>query len=358
MLLRKRKDAPTEPPKTTDSKRVKKDPPANNRMKYTDDQRHWICLHYHLLSRAVSNRPLRAPPGPSSCAYFNAYWQGFMTPTKEPHIPKTMYPKRIFRNFDQMRRGLLPDVVEQIETTLGGETDENAREFTPVITPARQAEYITLFNNHHEGDGFNWSDKAGIAELHNFLDNMIEEQLAPPKRTWQEAGRRNLLSRDVLNLRGYTTQYKLATPLDENTTISGLRVDWHRDPNRPRDPKDFFRAFNPATGREEHIEMRRRELHAAAGNALLNMAALQPRGYNGDMRSLVKDPKSDDCPEMTIKQQKRFFRHIDNVQTGKELQGQIFREAEATWPQPEGDRAKVGEGIETVESKETVENEE
>lgn len=367
----KRKVPPTEATESTAPKRprrgqtTERSSPDNNNnkteykdgnLRYTSEQRHWIRLHHYLLRRAVTDRSLgKAPPGRLSCAYFNAYWQGSVRASGSSEVPDTKNESRTFEDFDDTRRILLPDVIREIETSMEGEADSDVNEFIPVIDGHALAEYRKIFNNHKVRSGFNWADEAGVTELNNFLDTIIDRQLEPTQPTWQQAGRRNLLGRETLSLRGYTTQFKLLEPLKDDTSVEGWRAAWHTDKLERRDPKDFLRAFNPATGQEENIRMTYRKLDADAGNALLNMAILRPQGYNGHLKSLVRDPEaSADRLKMTFEQRAELIRQMRTVQTGNELQDQIFREAEATWPQPKDEEVETVKDVETVEDVETA----
>jgi hypothetical protein len=367
--LQKRKTPPTEATESTAAKRprrgqatkrsssdnIKTEYKGGN-MGYTPDQRHWIRLHHYLLRRAVMDRSLgKAPPGRLSCAYFNAYWQGSVLANGSSEVPDTRNEPRTFQDFDDTRRVLLPNIIGEIETSMG-EADSEAIEFIPVIEGPALAEYRNIFNRHKVRSGFNWADEAGVTELNNFLDTIIDRQLARPRSTWRQAGRRNLLSRETLNLRGYTTQFRLLQPLRDGVSVEGMRADWHLDSCRRRDPKDFLRAFNPAKAQEENIRMTYRKLDADAGNALLNVAILRPQGYEGPLKSLVTDPEAIGRLDMTPKQRKKLVRQMRNVQTGNELRAQIFREAEASWPQSKDEEVENVGGVQTVGDVQTVDD--
>lgn len=340
----KRKDPPTESTETTVSKRAKPNrtlrsgegKKKDHSNEYIPEQRYWIRLHFYMVNYAVSNRPCTAPSGTVSCAFFNAYWQGFTEETnaKRNEEPRTEFPVRTFRDFDDMRRSLVADDI------LGSITTESSKKegedpFRPVITPANLAEFREIYERNGDEDGFDFGNAAGLAELNEFLERLVNEQLAPenpiePK--WVTKGRENVQSRPL-----------------QNSYHKDERWLWYSDNSQTRDPKDFLRAFNPATGRTESYRLAYRRLHAGAGNALLHMAVMRPDGYDGDLNSLIDVPADADLSAMSEDQRNEFDIHMGAAFVGKHLKKEV--ESQSGW----GDEAAADEAAKAAKATKTAE---
>lgn len=356
----KRKEPATDSTETTDAKRAKPGPRTlrsgagkkeNKINEYTPDQSYWIRLHFYMVDSAVLNRPYTAPSGAVSCAYFNAYWQGFITETfydertGKWEDPKAQFPIRTFRDFDGMRRNLVPDILNNIATNSLKNTGSDP--FRPVITPANLAEFHQIYDRYGDQNGFDFENETGREELNEFLERTIDEHLLPVDESvepsWVNKGRENLRSRP--NPRHYKNK----------------RSDWHADLSVSRDPKDFLRAFNPATGEREFIRMVRRRAHADVGNALLNMAVMRPEGYDGDLNSLIFDLSA-----MSGEPTEQFNTHIQAAACGQQLKQELDDQAdwgneadEADGPTEPAKATKTAEGkttavVETTEVAEDV----
>lgn len=297
---------------------------------YTQEQCHWIRLHFYLLNHAVTNRDdpvCTAPKGTVSCAYFNAYYQGFCFVPKGRNVPIPDYPWRMFKDFDAQRRRLLPDTINQInQRSMDNERKPHTREFRPVIEPQMLSEFIDIFEKHSESGEFDWEDDDGAEKLRGLLDTIIDQQLAPSQPTWLADGERNILSRPPLSLAGYTAHHTG----ELQQSVSGRRMHWHQDYYTEMGPRDFLQVSRSEKGVKERIPMNYRKVHADVGNALLNMAIIPPQGYDGDLRALVDDTKAVNLPEMTEGQRKQFDDHIAAVKAGDALRNRIF--GEAVWP--------------------------
>jgi hypothetical protein len=154
----KRKTPPMGPFETAGAKRARPsgrnlrsgaDKKTDDSSEYTPEQRYWIRLHFYMMDYAISERSYIAPSGAVSCAYFNAYWQGFtIEPTKnsvgEWNDPKTVFPNRTFADFDGMRRNLVPDILNNIATNSSENTGNDP--FRPVITPANLEEFRGIYD--------------------------------------------------------------------------------------------------------------------------------------------------------------------------------------------------------------------
>lgn len=348
----KRKTPSTEPTEPSGAKRAKPsgrnlrsgaEKKSDENSEYTPEQRYWIRLHFYMVDYAVLNRPYTAPSGAVSCAYFNAYWQGFtIEPSKEQGTdtwkdPATQFPIRTFADFDGMRRNLVPDILNNIATN----SLENIANgpFRPVITPANLAEFRGIYDRYGDENGFNFANEPGRAEMNDFLERTINEHLLPEDETlepsWMRQGRDNITSRS--NPRHY----------------KAARWEWHQDPSHPRDPKDFLRAFNPATGNRDYIRMVNRRSHADAGNALLNMAVMRPEGYDGDLNSLIFDVSDLGSSAMTEEQREEFRYHLGAAACGYQLRQIIDDQAWSDEAAKAAEVAKTTKATKTARSTKT-----
>lgn len=299
---------------------------------FTVDQRYWIRLHHYLMRQAVINhRSLTALEGTVSCAYFNAYWQGYLN-TPRYNIAKPKHAPKTYKEFNDMRQELIPNVIKEIfRESSENAKDQNTTEYRPVIVPSMLARFRGLWDEIGGQDEIDWDHSETANEFNNFFENIVREQTELTQPAWVTAGRQNLLDRPTME--GFRSYADYVSPHFE---YSGTELE-----KTVSDSKDVWRIIGNE-GKRENFPMRRRKAHADAGNALLNMAIMRPAGYLGDLRSFGKDPRADDLSNMSEDQKKDFHDHMRMLQQGSDLQRSLYKQAGLPVKENEDDE-KTGE---------------
>lgn len=171
---------------------------------------------------------------------------------------------------------------------------------------------------------FNWHDENGSQELRHFLDHTIDNIIAPPEPPWLTDARLNLFSRPFFDLADTTAHHAGETRYEP-------RYYWHQDYAHKGQYRDYLQVSRCPEGKSTHIPMTMRKVHAAVGNAVLNMAIIPPMGYDGDLNTLVKNIEDTELPSMTTEERVEFDENIQGVAVGIEcLKGMILEET--VWP--------------------------
>jgi hypothetical protein len=296
---------------------------ANKESEWTEEERYWIELYHDLLLYAVTNYAVTAPKPTLICAYFNAYFQGYL---------EEQYPKRAFRDFQQKSQELKGKTLKQIEESSSLKPRE-ATVFQPVISPSKLEAYRTLYQEYGVDGHFNLLNQRGIPVLHKFLDNIIAQQLESRKPTWLEGAQANIRNRIPISLAKYTAKH--VNEHEEEERSSAMRTEWYKDLSKRKDPRDSIDVSHGATGTREQFRMNRRKMHADTGNALLNIAIIRPAGYDGDLNGLVSDQGDVALPDLTAQQREAFEANVEAVKVGDALRALVFEKAE--WPPASAD---------------------
>ncbi|KAJ4350888.1 hypothetical protein N0V95_004336 [Ascochyta clinopodiicola] len=287
------------------------DPSNPPRVEWTNEQRYWIKCHYQLILSALTKSACIAPEGTVSCAYFNAYFQGYVSePTKQGMVCQPIDSKRTFAEFKQEMDRSHRRVFEQITRKSLDNTKAGAKTmFHPVITPWILETYIKI----HDG--------KETSELAEFIEKIVTQELKPPGPTWVADGRANILHRRPLDMADRS-----------NHTTSGYR----NTRNQSKDREDWYRDYSTRNTQDDNLEistktdpnvrMKYQNIHADSGNALLNMAILRPVGYDGDLNALVQGGADVELPRMNAAQRKEFDEHIAAVKVGDAMRRQLFEE--------------------------------
>lgn len=288
---------------------------------FTVDQWYWIRLHHYLMRQAVmKRRSFTALEGTVSCAYFNAYWQGYLNKPTRTNIAKPIHAPKTYKEFDNMRQELIPNVIEEMSRVSSENAkDQDTTEYRPVIVPSMLARFHGLWDKNGVEDEINWDHSETANEFNDFFDNIVREQTEMTQPAWVTAGRQNLLDRPTMEgFRSYAWVADFVSPHFQESRTSLLKT--------ASDPKDVWRIVGHE-GKRENFPMRRRKAHADAGNALLNMAIMRPAGSLGDLKSLGKDPRGDHLSNMSEDQRQSFHDHIRMVQQGNDLQKGLYEKA-------------------------------
>lgn len=321
---------------------------------YTAEQVFWIRFHYAQLLFATENRSAVACKGTTSCAYFNAYFEGHTVEGLDPNetsdtvdlqaplakqtrsrlatsatLPST-YTKRAFKDFHAKTQQILDITLGQIEESSTKNKDlEDAKEFRPIIAPALLESFITLFREHSTNGELNYGNSLTCTKINTFLTPIIDQQLAPTESPWIAAGTHNILSRAPISLANYTARH-----IDElDSPPSAVRRVWHQDnTSHPHASQSITLPYG-ATDAPEQFRLTYRKPHAATGNALLNMALLRPAGFDGDLNDLVKGVGDVQVGGMDERKEKEWEEQLQAARAGEELRRRVF--GDAVWPPKE-----------------------
>ncbi|KAL1594834.1 hypothetical protein SLS59_008647 [Nothophoma quercina] len=305
---------------------------------YTAEQCYWIRFHYYQLNHAVTYHPAIEPKGTTSCAFFNAYFEGHPSDsTVEGGDDQVVYQKRTYVSFRDKRQEILPTTLKQIsEKSKANRKEQGAQEFRPIITPSCLASFIKIYTKYAGRSGeFDFGNFKAVADMTAFLNSIVAQQFAPYKPTWLEDGCANILRRPELNMASYTARH--LGELDAGP--SAERGVWHRDHSTRDHSSDRMEATRGGTGGKEDIRMKYRNVHADVGNALLNMAVIRPRGYDGDLNALVRDGDEVDLPGLSEEQLDSAKKQVEAVMIGDQLRKRVFDQA--VWPPEKKDTDKA-----------------
>lgn len=313
-------------------------------VRYTTEQDYWVRFHHYQLNFAVTNRLASAPKDTISCAYFNGYFQDHEPKLDGVEAPlpasEETYSQRTFKDFHSRCQQLLPTTLQQImERSAKNSTNEDAKEFRPVIKPPWLASFREIYDRYAISGEFEWGNTAGNAELTAFLENIVDQQLAPYKPTWVADGTANILRRPALSLEDYSHRYTknvLGTP-------SGRRAGWHLDSASRKHASDRMDVTNGVSGAREQVRVACRNTHADVGNALLNMAVMRPEGYDGDLNALVHGGEAVESLGLDEQQRMLFNEHVEAVRAGDALRERVF--AEAPWLKDDAATGEAARGL-------------
>ncbi|UPX15657.1 uncharacterized protein EKO05_0006098 [Ascochyta rabiei] len=308
------------------------DPKGSTPEEWKDEERHWIKCHYQLLLSALDKAPCSAPEVTISCAYFNAYFQGYVSEPTKDEISQLLYAKRTFAEFREEiyrnHRRLFEQVTEKsLENTAAGVK----KAFHPIVTPSILETYIKIQGEFTDADAdqSNLPHDKGTSELVEFIKNVVTQQIASSEPTWIADGRANILRRRPLNMSDRadhkTGDYKNTR---KNRDRNEDREEWYNDYSARNTSDDYIEISYRPLEKSLQVRMEYRNIYADVGNALLNMAILRPDGYDGDLKALVQDKTDVELPLMNADQRKEFDEHVEAVKAGDALRRRLFEEDE------------------------------